>query len=110
MDNNTENHVDVARSLHPRQTSNSMVSMATKFGLRTLAWVGVNMLWHFDFSITWMIAPLFLRLMRDHWRKRIKKKAAREAALSNGQAMVEARMIVEDLPFMVFNPDKDGED
>ena len=70
------------------------------------------MLWHLDFPITWMVAPLFLRLMRDHWRKRIKKTTAREAALSNEQAMAaaEARMIVEDLPFLVFNPDKDGED
>jgi len=83
--------------------------MAKRLGLRTLAWISVYLLGYFDFSIAWMITPLLLSVMRDQWKKdkRNKLTAAREAALSNEQAMIEARMNVEDLPSWVFFPDKE---
>ena len=94
-------------TLQPRQASNPIVSMAKKLGLKTLAWIGVYMLGYFDFSVAWMITPLLLSVMRDQWKKdkRNKLTAAREAALSNEQAMIEARMNVDDLPSWVFFPD-----
>eukprot|EP00090_Calanus_glacialis_P017269 TRINITY_DN26933_c0_g1_i7.p1 TRINITY_DN26933_c0_g1~~TRINITY_DN26933_c0_g1_i7.p1 ORF type:complete len:1127 (+),score=330.64 TRINITY_DN26933_c0_g1_i7:171-3551(+) len=110
MDENTEKQDEAPPvTLQPRHSSNPIVSMAKKLGLRTLAWIGVYMLGYFDFSVAWMITPLLLSVMRDQWKKdkRNKLTAARESALSNEQAMIEARMNVEDLPSWVFFPDKE---
>merc|ERR1719431_1671343 len=56
-----------------------------------------------------MVTPLLLSVLRDQWKKvkRNKLAAAREAALTNEQAMLEARMGAEELPSWVFFPDKD---
>ena len=97
-------------SLAPREESNPVVSILKKIGLRSLAWVGVYLLGYFDFSVAWMITPLLLSVLRcvnisltssfsnlcylrDHWKKEKRNRlaAAREAALSNEQAMLEAR-------------------
>ena len=110
MDENPENpDADGPVQLQPRVPANPIVSMAKRLGLRTLAWIGVYLLGYFDFSIAWMITPLLLSVMRDQWKKEKRNKlaAAREAALSNEQAMIEARMNVEDLPSWVFFPDKE---
>ena len=103
--------------LAPRPTSHPLVRILQKLGLRTLAWVGVYLLGYFDFSLGWMVTPLLLSVLRcpvitvsivtihvitvighhlvlrDHWKKekRDRLAAAREAALSNEQAMLEAR-------------------
>ena len=104
--------------LPPRSTGHPLVRILQKLGLRTLAWVGVYLLGYFDFSLGWMVTPLLLSvlrcpvitvsivttlvitviilsssLLRDHWKKekRDRLAAAREAALSNEQAMLEAR-------------------
>ena len=96
-------------ALQSRQSSNPIVSIAKKLAFKTFAWVGVYMLGFFDFSVAWMITPLLLSVMRDQWKKdkRNKLTAAREAALSNEQAMIEARMNVDDLPSWVFFPDRE---
>merc|ERR1711962_1969948 len=110
MDENPEKpDADGPVQLQPRVQANPIVSMAKRLGLRTLAWIGVYLLGYFDFSIAWMITPLLLSVMRDQWKKEKRNKlaAAREAALSNEQAMIEARMNVEDLPSCVFFPDKE---
>ena len=110
MDENPENpDADGPVTLQPREPANPIVSMAKRLGLRTLAWIGVYLLGYFDFSIAWMITPLLLSVMRDQWKKEKRNKlaAAREAALSNEQAMIEARLNVEDLPSWVFFPDKE---
>ena len=87
----------------------SVVSIAKKLFFKSVAWSGVYFLGYFDYSIAWMITPLLLSVMRDQWKKEKRNKlaAAREAALSNEQAMIEARMNVEDLPSWVFFPDKE---
>ena len=102
--------------LAPRSTGHPLVKILQKLGLRTLAWVGVYLLGYFDFSLGWMVTPLLLSVLRcpvitvsivtvlvitlhlvlvlrDHWKKekRDRLAAAREAALSNEQAMLEAR-------------------
>ena len=80
--------------LEPRDTnSNPLLSIVKKISMRTLAWVGVYLLGYFDFSIAWMVTPLLLSVLRDHWKKEKRNRlaAAREAALSNEQAMLEAR-------------------
>eukprot|EP00092_Neocalanus_flemingeri_P064404 GFUD01078159.1.p1 GENE.GFUD01078159.1~~GFUD01078159.1.p1 ORF type:complete len:1135 (-),score=294.37 GFUD01078159.1:524-3928(-) len=104
-----ENKDEGPVTLQPRQASNPIVSIAKKLGMRTLAWIGVYFLGYFDFSIAWMITPLLLSVLRDQWKKdkRNKLTAAREAALTNEQAMIEARMSAEDLPSWVFFPDKE---
>jgi len=110
MDENPEKpDADGPVQLQPRVPANPIVSMAKRLGLRTLAWIGVYLLGYFDFSIAWMITPLLLSVMRDQWKKEKRNKlaAAREAALSNEQAMIEARMNAEDLPSWVFFPDKE---
>ena len=100
--------------LAPRPTGHPLVRILQKLGLRTLAWVGVYLLGYFDLSLGWMVTPLLLSVLRcpvitvsivtilvitvitvirDHWKKekRDRLAAAREAALSNEQAMLEAR-------------------
>ena len=101
--------------LAPRSTGHPLVRILQKLGLRTLAWVGVYLLGYLDFSLGWMVTPLLLSVLRcpsslsdlissprqhchhlvlrDHWKKekRDRLAAAREAALSNEQAMLEAR-------------------
>jgi Ca2+-dependent lipid-binding protein len=96
-------------ALPARPQTNPIVSFAKKVGLRTLAWVGVYLLGYFDFSIAWMVTPLLLSVLRDQWKKEKRKKltAAREAALTNEQAMIEARMDADELPSWVFFPDKE---
>jgi len=96
-------------TLAPREQANPVISILKKIGLRSLAWVGVYLLGYFDFSVAWMITPLLLSVVRDHWKKEKRNKlaAAREAALSNEQAMIEARMNSDDLPSWVFFPDKE---
>ena len=93
----------------PRSPANSVLEIVKKIGLRSLAWVGVYLLGYFDFSIAWMVTPLVLSVVRDQWKKEKRNRlaAAREAALSNEQAMVEARLNTEDLPSWVFFPDKE---
>ena len=96
--------------LQPRSTGSSMLlTIAKKLGLRSLAWLGVYLLGYWDFSLAWMVTPLLLSVLRDTWKKekRARLTAAREAALSNEQAMLEARMNAEELPAWVFFPDKD---
>jgi len=96
--------------LEPRDTNpNPLLSIVKKISMRTLAWVGVYLLGYFDFSIAWMVTPLLLSVLRDHWKKEKRNRlaAAREAALSNEQAMLEARMNSEDLPSWVYFPDKE---
>jgi len=109
MEDNTENKDEGPLTLQSRKASNPIVSIAKKLGMRTLAWIGVYMLGYFDFSIAWMITPLLLSVLRDQWKKdkRNKLTAAREAALTNEQAMIEARMSAEELPSWVFFPDKE---
>ena len=96
-------------TLPPRSPANSIMAIVKKIGLRTLAWVGVYLLGYFDFSIAWMVTPLVLSVVRDQWKKEKKNRlaAAREAALSNEQAMVEARLNTDELPSWVFFPDKE---
>ena len=96
-------------TLEARQDSNPVISIIKKIGMRSLAWLGVYLLGYFDFSVAWMITPLILSVLRDQWKKEKRNKlaAAREAALSNEQAMLEARMNSEDLPSWVFFPDKE---
>ena len=109
MDEREKKKDEAPVTLEARQPDNPIVTMAKRLGLRTLAWVGVYLLGYFDFSIAWMITPLLLSVMRDQWKKdkRNKLAAAREAALSNEQAMIEARMNAEELPSWVFFPDKE---
>jgi len=109
MDEREEKKDEAPVTLEARQPNNPIVTMAKRLGLRTLAWIGVYLLGYFDFSIAWMITPLLLSVMRDQWKKdkRNKLAAAREAALSNEQAMIEARMNAEELPSWVFFPDKE---
>ena len=97
-------------TLPPIDQPNYILKIVKKIGLRTLAWVGVYLLGYFDFSVAWMITPLLpsvlrcvtisltssfsnLCYLRDHWKKEKRNRlaAAREAALSNEQAMLEAR-------------------
>ena len=90
MEENSDNKM----KLEPIQPNPSPVlSIMKKIGIRSLAWIGVYLLGYFDFSVAWMITPLILSVLRDHWKKEKKNKlaAAREAALSNEQAMLEAR-------------------
>ena len=109
MDATTEKQDEAPVVLQSRQSSNPIVSITKKLAFKTFSWVGVYMLGFFDFSIAWMITPLLLSVLRDQWKKdkRNKLTAAREAALSNEQAMIEARMNVDDLPSWVFFPDKE---
>jgi len=95
--------------LAPQTSTSTVVAIAKKLGLRSLAWLGVYILGYYNFSIGWMITPLLLSVLRDQWKKEKRKRltAAREAALTNEQAMLEARMGVEELPSWVFFPDKE---
>jgi len=106
---NQEKIDDGPLTLQGRQPSNPIVSIAKKLGMRTLAWISVYLLGYFDFSIGWMITPLLLSVLRDQWKKdkRNRLTAAREAALTNEQAMIEARINAEDLPSWVYFPDKE---
>ena len=65
---------------------------------------------YYDFSIAWLVTPLFLTVLRSQWKKErdAKLSAAREAALTNEKAMIESRISAEDLPSWVFFPDKVG--
>lgn len=96
-------------TLSPRSDPTSIVAIAKNLGLRSLAWLGVYLLGYYNFSLGWMVTPLLLSVLRDQWKKvkRNKLAAAREAALTNEQAMLEARMGAEELPSWVFFPDKD---
>ena len=96
-------------TLPPRSQSGSVMKIIKKIGLRTLAWLGVYLLGYFDYSVAWLVTPLVLSVVRDEWKKdkRNRLAAAREAALSNEQAMVEARLNMEELPSWVFFPDKE---
>lgn len=69
---------------------------------------GIYLLGYYDFSIAWLITPLFLSALRTQWKKERNAKldAARQAALTNEKAMIESRIRVEDLPSWVFFPDK----
>jgi hypothetical protein len=69
---------------------------------------GIYLLGYYDFSIAWLITPLFLTALRTQWKKERDAKlgAARHAALTNEKEMIESRIRVEDLPSWVFFPDK----
>lgn len=98
-------------TLTSRESSSGsmVVGVFKKLGTRTLAWLGVYLLGYFDFSIAWMITPLLLSVLRDQWKKEKRNRltAAREAALTNEQTMIESRMRSEDLPSWVFFPDRE---
>ena len=96
-------------TLPPRGQSSSVMGVVKKIGLRTLAWLGVYLLGYFDYSVAWLVTPLILSVVRDEWKKdkRNRLAAAREAALSNEQAMVEARLDMDELPSWVFFPDRE---
>ena len=96
-------------TLPPRGQSSSVMGVVRKIGLRTLAWLGVYLLGYFDYSVAWLVTPLILSVVRDEWKKdkRNRLAAAREAALSNEQAMVEARLDMDELPSWVFFPDRE---
>uniref|UniRef100_A0A0K2UPA4 Extended synaptotagminlike protein 2a [Tribolium castaneum] n=1 Tax=Lepeophtheirus salmonis TaxID=72036 RepID=A0A0K2UPA4_LEPSM len=87
----------------------SVVRVIARFALRSAAWIGIYFLGYFNFSASFMIAPLILSVLRDQWKKekRDKLSHARIAALTNEKSMIESRMKLEDLPSWVFFPDRD---
>ena len=109
MEEDTENKDEGPVTLQPRQASSTIASYAKKLGVNTLACISVYLLGYFEFSVAWMIPPLMLSVLQRQWKKdkRNKLAAAREAALTNEQAMIEARMNAEELPSWVFFPDKE---
>ena len=88
---------------------NPVVSLAKRFGLKTLASIFVYLLGYLGFSIAWLVTPILLSVLGDQWKmdKRKKLAAARDTVLGNEQAMIQGRMGLEDLPSWVFFPDKE---
>ena len=87
----------------------SILKVVQKMFLKSFAWFGIYFLGYYNFSVAWLVTPLFLTALRSQWKKErdAKLSAAREAALSNEKAVIESRIRVEDLPSWVFFPDKE---
>jgi len=103
-----ENKKDL-ETLAPREQSNTIVGFLKKLSWRGLAAMTTYLLGYFNFSVAWMITPLILSALREQYKKEKRQKlaAAREAALNNEQAMIESRMLLDDLPSWVYFPDKE---
>lgn len=89
--------------------SESIVQVIQRMFLKSFTWIGIYLLGFYDFSIAWLITPLFLSALRSQWKKErdAKLSSARQAALTNEKEMIETRIRVEDLPSWVFFPDKE---
>jgi len=95
--------------LPPRQQGDTIISFLKKLTWRGFAVFFTYLLGYFNFSFAWVVTPVLLTVARDQYKKEKRQRlaAAREAALTNEQAMIESRMQVDDLPSWVYFPDKD---
>jgi hypothetical protein len=89
-------------------TSDDVIKVVKRFLLKSVGWVAIYLLGYYDFSVAWLITPLFLTVLRSQWKseRNFKLSAAREAALTDEKKMIESRIRVEDMPSWVFFPDK----
>jgi len=96
-------------TLPPQPEGSPIIGFLKRVSWRGLACVTIYFLGYFNFSMGWIITPLLLSAAREQWKKdkRARLAAAREAALTNEQAMIESRMKVDDLPSWVYFPDKE---
>ena len=77
-----------------------------------LIWLGIYMLSYYDFSISWLLIPLFFVLIHQKEELRRKRKKgitlslAKQAANDNEKNMIESHFDVDELPSWVVFPDK----
>ena len=94
-------------------TNKSLDLELVKIFFRTaLIWIGIYMLSYYDFSISWLLIPLFFVLIHQKEELRRKRKKGitlsltKQAANENEKNMIESHFDVDELPSWVVFPDK----
>ena len=93
-----------------RETSN--LELIKVFFKTTIVWSGIYMLSSYGFSISWLLIPLAIVLIRR--KEELKQKKAKENVLSSAKlssattekSMIESRFQADELPSWVVFPDK----
>ena len=105
--------VDCLEKERCADTEKSLDLELVKIFFRTaLIWLGIYMLSYYDFSISWLLIPLFFVLIHQKEELRRKRKngitlsLTKEAANKNEKNMIESHFDVDELPSWVVFPDK----
>jgi len=80
-------------------------SLATRFAKKAATWAGIYLWGYFALSPGWLLAPLFLSVLRYQWKKEkdFQISSAQATARASEKEIILAR--VQDLPAWVFFPD-----
>lgn len=47
----------------------SVLKVVQRMVLKSFAWVGIYLLGYYNFSLAWLVTPLFLTALRSQWKK-----------------------------------------